>query len=61
MLKVKNRTSQPIQIPLRSRDHRSIETIVLGSKSEATIDEEFTTVMFDRLVKKGLLRVTKIV
>jgi len=61
MLKIKNKTGQPLSIPLRSRDHRSLETAGLGARAEMVVDEESTTHMIDVMEKRGLIRVTKVV
>lgn len=61
MLKIKNKVNHPVQISLRSRDHRSIETITLGARQEIMVEEDDSTAMIDNLKSRGLLRVSRVV
>lgn len=59
MLKIKNRAFQPIQITLRSPDHRTVETTVIGARGEIEIEEDLSTAMIDNLEKRGLLSIER--
>ncbi len=60
MLQIKNRKFQPIPITIRSRDHRSIETLIIPGRGQVEIEEDLTTEVIDNLSRKGWLKVTKV-
>lgn len=60
MLKIKNKLFQPVQVPLRSADHRSLETVVIPARSELVVEEDLSTAMVDSLVSRGWVAVERI-
>lgn len=60
MLKIKNKLFQPVQVPLRSMDQRSLETTVIPARGELNIEEDMKTSMIDNLVERNWLAIRKV-
>lgn len=60
MLKIKNKTFQPVQIGLRSEDHQSLDTITIGARAEIQIEDDLSTPMLECLQKRGVISVSKV-